>query len=119
MPNVSKGSKYKKKYTEKDVASTLNTIKNGVSKEQAAKLYGVPRATIQFRLSNKFTKASPGPSPILTASDEDTLVKWIMANFTVMFTFSASGKRLPPAILNSVPEEWGMGLSENGWMDEG
>ncbi|KAK9680181.1 DDE superfamily endonuclease [Popillia japonica] len=74
------------------------------------------------------------------------------ANLTVMFTFSASGdttppmiiypykrlppailnsvpeewgippmiiypyKRLPPAILNSVPEEWGIGLSENGWM---
>ncbi|KAK9717018.1 hypothetical protein QE152_g24406 [Popillia japonica] len=43
------------------------------------------------------------------------------ANLTVMFTFSASGDTTPPMIiypcnLNSVPEEWGVGLSENGWM---
>ncbi|KAI4466912.1 tc5 transposase dna-binding domain [Holotrichia oblita] len=61
-----------------NLASALNAIKNAVLKKQAAKLYGVPRATIQFRLSNKFTKASPGPPPILTASEEDTLVKWIL-----------------------------------------
>lgn len=44
-----------------------------------------------------------------------------------MFTFSASGittspmiiypyKRLPPAVGNSVPRDWGIGLSNNGWM---
>ncbi|KAK9686309.1 hypothetical protein QE152_g37277 [Popillia japonica] len=43
------------------------------------------------------------------------------ANLTVMFTFSPSGDTTLPMIihpynLNSVPEEWGIGLSENGWM---
>jgi hypothetical protein len=48
-------------------------------------------------------------------------------NITVMFTFSASGdvtppmviyayKRLPSDILKSVPDEWGLGCSDNGWM---
>lgn len=49
------------------------------------------------------------------------------ANLTVMFTFAASGavtppmiiypyKRLPTNIVNSVPGEWGIGISDNGWM---
>lgn len=44
-----------------------------------------------------------------------------------MFTFSAAGditppmviypyKRLPSDILNSVPDDWGVGCSDNGWM---
>lgn len=48
-------------------------------------------------------------------------------NLTVMFTFSAAGeitpsmviypyKRLPSEVLNSVPESWGVGCSDNGWM---
>lgn len=47
---------------------------------------------------------------------------------TAMFTFSASGKvvpsmmliypyqRLPSVIVNSVPDNWGIGHSDNGWM---
>ncbi|XP_072392192.1 uncharacterized protein [Diabrotica undecimpunctata] len=49
-------------------------------------------------------------------------------NLTVMFTFSAIGnilppmviyshKRLPNDILSAVPNSWGIGLTENGWMD--
>lgn len=49
-------------------------------------------------------------------------------NLTVMFTFAATGditpplviypyKRLPNDILKSVPKEWGIGLTDNGWMD--
>lgn len=48
-------------------------------------------------------------------------------NLTVMFVFSAAGvmchpmvvynyKRLPQNILNSVPTDWGIGLSDSGWM---
>lgn len=48
-------------------------------------------------------------------------------NLTVMFVFSAVGvmchpmvvynyKRLPQNILNSVPSDWGIGLSDSGWM---
>ncbi|XP_072377918.1 uncharacterized protein [Diabrotica undecimpunctata] len=49
-------------------------------------------------------------------------------NLTVMFIFSAIGnilppmiiyshKRLPNDILSAVPNSWGIGLTENGWMD--
>lgn len=48
-------------------------------------------------------------------------------NITVMFTFSAEGKVTPPMIIyaqsrisekirQSVPSNWGLGCSENGWM---
>ncbi|KAI4455739.1 hypothetical protein MML48_9g00000314 [Holotrichia oblita] len=48
-------------------------------------------------------------------------------NLTVMFTFSSVGettppliiflnKRLPKNVLNSVPDGWGIGMSDNGWM---
>lgn len=46
---------------------------------------------------------------------------------TVMFTFSADGVTTPPMIIyplkrmrleiqKSVPSDWGIGLSDNGWM---
>ncbi|XP_072395154.1 uncharacterized protein [Diabrotica undecimpunctata] len=49
-------------------------------------------------------------------------------NLTVMFTFSAIGnilppmiiyphKRLPNDILSAVPNSWGIGLTENGWVN--
>lgn len=49
-------------------------------------------------------------------------------SLTVMFTFSAAGKltppmvifpnkRLPAEITSKIPEDWGVGLSENGWMN--
>lgn len=48
-------------------------------------------------------------------------------SLTVMFTFSADGDLTPPMVIypnkrltkeisSSVPESWGIGLSENGWM---
>ncbi|XP_030751032.1 uncharacterized protein LOC115878626 [Sitophilus oryzae] len=48
-------------------------------------------------------------------------------SLTVMFTFSAAGevtppmiifpyKRIPAQVSNSVPGEWGVGCSDNGWM---
>lgn len=48
-------------------------------------------------------------------------------NITVMFTFSASGMTTPPMIIfpgkrlkdqiyKSVPQDWGIGMSESGWM---
>ncbi|XP_049949772.1 uncharacterized protein LOC126457500 isoform X3 [Schistocerca serialis cubense] len=40
-------------------------------------MYGIPRSTLQFQLSNKYTKTSHGPAPILTTEEENTLVWWI------------------------------------------
>jgi hypothetical protein len=49
------------------------------------------------------------------------------SNITVMFTFAASGnltppmliypyKRLPASIAETVPDDWGVAVSDNGWM---
>lgn len=48
-------------------------------------------------------------------------------NLTVLFTFSASGETTPPFIVypnkrlpksvNNMPENWGIGLSEKGWVN--
>lgn len=57
--------------------AALEDIRNGMSKKAAAKKHGVPRSTLQFRLSSKFTKKELGPPPILTNEEEDILEKWV------------------------------------------
>lgn len=50
-----------------------------MSQRDAAKLYQVPRATLQFRSSEKFNqKVSLGPKPILTSEEEELLENWIL-----------------------------------------
>ncbi|KAI4466761.1 hypothetical protein MML48_2g00008229 [Holotrichia oblita] len=48
-----------------------------MSKKQASVVYGVPRTTKIFRLSEKFVKINHGPSPILTSEEELTLCRWL------------------------------------------
>jgi hypothetical protein len=52
MPKKIEGDVYQKKYTE-DVQNALLEIENELSKNAAARKYNVPRATIQFRMSQK------------------------------------------------------------------
>lgn len=49
-----------------------------MSKHAASKQYGVPRLTIQFRMSNAFVETTPGPAPVLGRSGENDLVNWII-----------------------------------------
>lgn len=80
MPKISKEVLgYEKKYTEEDIEGALIAIKNGMSKKKASKIFGVPRATIIFRLSNKFVKSSHGPNPVLSRNEEETLVSWVIS----------------------------------------
>jgi hypothetical protein len=76
MPKKIEGDVYQKKYTE-DVQNALLEIENGLSKKAATRKYNVPRATIQFRMSQKFSKTSFGPAPILSNVEENLLVTWI------------------------------------------
>ncbi|KAF2891981.1 hypothetical protein ILUMI_14192, partial [Ignelater luminosus] len=69
--------RYKKNYDEKDIAKAVEAIEKGLSKKQASKEYGIPRATLQFRLSNKLKKNGYGPPPILAQDEEELLVHWI------------------------------------------
>lgn len=60
---------------EESIAQAFQAVKEGMPKLKASKLFGVPRATIQFRLSEKFKKPGYGPSTYLTKEEEQSLVK--------------------------------------------
>lgn len=78
MPKVKKGDKYGKKYTDEQIIQAVDAVQKGMSQRTASKKYGVPRSTIQFRMSPAFSKSSPGPPPVLGHSAEDDLVNWII-----------------------------------------
>lgn len=53
----------------------LREIKNGSgSLRSIAKKYGIPRATLQFKLKNPDCKTTFGPSPVLTIDEESIIV---------------------------------------------
>lgn len=49
-----------------------------IQKKTIAKKYNIPRSTLQFRLSAKFTKTRHGPNTYLTSDEENMLVSWIL-----------------------------------------
>jgi len=78
MPKTKKGTSYEKKYTEENIQKAVDTIRRGMSQRTASRMFGVPRSTIQFRMSGAFVKSTPGPSPVLTRNGEEDLVKWLI-----------------------------------------
>lgn len=56
----------------------MEEIKRGLSKKAVAKKFGIPRSTLQFRLSNKFKKVRHGPNTYLTEEEENIIVSWIL-----------------------------------------
>lgn len=78
MPKVKDWASYSKKYTEEDIKKAIEAVLNGMPKKTAATKYGVPRPTLQFRLSSQFIKTKPGPTTVLTDEEEKTLVQWII-----------------------------------------
>ncbi|KAJ4438193.1 hypothetical protein ANN_14132 [Periplaneta americana] len=77
MRTVNNMVPHKKTYSEETLKEALRAIKHGMSFKAAAIRFGVPRATLQFRLSKKFMKISRGPAPVLNSEEESTLVRWI------------------------------------------
>lgn len=81
MPKTAHSEKYEKKYSEGDIQKALKAIDNGMSQRKAAAQFNVPRATLQFRVGEKFRqKTSHGPDPVLTADEENSLKKWILTS---------------------------------------
>lgn len=78
MPKAKKNKKYSKKYQEDDIQRALAAIKSGMPKKKATQIFGVPRATLQFRLAPKFTKIEPGRSTDLSIEEENDLIKWLL-----------------------------------------
>lgn len=69
------GPRRKDSYNEEKLQKALEEVKKGISFKAASRMYGIPRSTLQFRLSNKYTKTSHGPAPILSKEEESTLVR--------------------------------------------
>ncbi|XP_049860339.1 uncharacterized protein LOC126354618 [Schistocerca gregaria] len=71
------GPRRKDSYSEESLQKALQEVKKGFSFNAASRMYGIPRSTLQLRLSNKYTKPSHGPAPILSTEEENTLV-WLI-----------------------------------------
>ncbi|KAF2889761.1 hypothetical protein ILUMI_16412, partial [Ignelater luminosus] len=65
-------------YTEETLQVALAEIKRGAPKLLVAKKYGIPRATLQFRLGTKFVKTRHRPNTYLTEIEEKLLACGIL-----------------------------------------
>lgn len=68
-----------KKYTTDGLAVALNDVRNqDLSIHKAAKLYKIPEQTLRDKVKTKYTKQDgPGTPAVLTAAEEELLVKWV------------------------------------------
>lgn len=60
---------------ENKIAQALQAVRDGMPKLKASKMFGIPRATIQFRMGDKFKKPGYGPATYLTKEEEAMLVE--------------------------------------------
>ncbi|XP_074035380.1 uncharacterized protein [Leptinotarsa decemlineata] len=116
MPKVEEGGRYSKKYSEQQLQSALKTINDGVPLREAARHFSIPRATLQFRRSDKFTKISPGPPPILTSTEEELLVKWVVENAQKGFPRRKEDlQSAVKSVLEKVPRKFKDNYPHEGW----
>ncbi|XP_062698832.1 uncharacterized protein LOC134284219 isoform X2 [Aedes albopictus] len=66
-------------YSESQLQCLLEYVRNGsMTMYKVQKYYGIPRATMQYRLGEQFkNKGRTGPDCILSAGEESTIVQWI------------------------------------------
>lgn len=73
------GAKKRLKYHPEQMALAIQMVKNcQLSKQAAAKAYGVPKTTLLDKLSGRVPEAptKPGPKTILTKAEETVLVNY-------------------------------------------
>lgn len=77
--NIKRGQQKERRYTELLLQSMLAQIRDGsMTKYHAEKYYGVPRGTLQYRLSSAFrNKGRTGPDSVLTTNEEEVIVRWL------------------------------------------
>ena len=76
------------KYTEEQLNAAAEAVLKGMPFKKAAKMHGVPRSTLQFRCSDKFSKVTHGPAPVLSEEEENTLQRCVARNlFIYLFIF--------------------------------
>lgn len=85
------------------------------------RIFNADETNFMFCPKNRKVLAPRGSKNVYTIESQSK------TNLTVMFSFRADGKmvppmiiypykRLPKEIIDSVPKGWGIGCSENGWM---
>lgn len=120
MPKVKEGIKYNKKYDEEDIAKALQAIEDGMSQRHASLRYNVPRATLQFRQGVNFrNKITPGPRPVLTDEEEQTLEDWIFSCHTKGFPVRSEDVQISvKKFLDNYPRPnpFTENLPSRGWM---
>lgn len=67
------------KYSEADINECLSAIKKGVPFRAACRRFNIPRSTVKFRCSGKWSgKTRKGKPTALTIAEENDIVLWIM-----------------------------------------
>ncbi|KAI4468028.1 helix-turn-helix psq domain [Holotrichia oblita] len=76
--NRTKKSKFHQ-YNEEALRKAVERVKAGGKLREICRAYGVPKSTVQDRISGKVAKTSMqmGPDPILSHECENKLVEWI------------------------------------------
>ncbi|KAF2890138.1 hypothetical protein ILUMI_16035 [Ignelater luminosus] len=69
MPKTEEGKRLKK-YSDDDIHKAIEAVKSGMPKRETSKLYNAIRATLQFKLSEKFVKVEHDPKKMETTSCE-------------------------------------------------
>ncbi|XP_037038910.1 uncharacterized protein LOC119076333 [Bradysia coprophila] len=67
-----------KKYSEQQLFSAIQAVKNGLSQFAAAKKFSVPRSTLFNKITGKtLIGKKPGPTTVLLPEEERTIEKWV------------------------------------------
>ena len=76
---IKKKKKVERQYTTEDVRQALNALDEGYTLREAAGNFGVAKSTLFAKLKHFSTiDCRKGPSTVLSADEEDLIVKWIL-----------------------------------------
>lgn len=68
----------KKKYTQEQLFSALQAVKNGSTQFAAAKRFSIPRSTLHNKITGKtLLGKKPGPTTVLLPEEERTIERWV------------------------------------------
>lgn len=79
LDRFSEMSLEKRQYSKEAIENAIKFIENNEgSIRQAAKKFGVPRSSVQFKIRHPNTKFKSGPDPVLTENEETELCNFII-----------------------------------------
>lgn len=76
-------------YSEEFIASAIEDVENGISQRKAAQRWGIPRSTLQERLSGRVTRSEANEHrQRLSRYQETHLVQWILSQEALGFALT-------------------------------